>query len=46
MLNEVDLGALEDHPDGEALLDAMWQATAGDDSGALLAARLAGHQLP
>lgn len=40
-LTAVDLVALEDAPDGEALLEAIWDAAAGRTSGIDLASRLA-----
>lgn len=40
-LTPVDLSALEDSPDGDALLEAIWDASAGAPSGIDLASRLA-----
>ena len=40
-LPALDLGALEDAPEGEALLEAIWNASTGAASGVDLATRLA-----
>lgn len=39
-LGPLDLGALEDAPEGNALLEAIWDASAGTPSGIDLATRL------
>jgi hypothetical protein len=40
-LTAVDLSALEDAPEGEALLEAIWDASAGTPKGIDVATRLA-----
>jgi hypothetical protein len=43
-INALDVGALEDSPDGAALLEAVWEASAGRPNGLDLATRLTqGH---